>query len=145
MHPINSILYLDSSPSNPLRWKVATPAASNQVQIQHTCTDDKTDSKSVVSTLVVSHDQTKDLTTNDVKTTLSSTIKDKCQDDLSTQGHNANTIQSVDVTKVTKLNDTHSSIDVKTTCQSEKDKETVKDTLNTVVQHDDVSSRFLID
>ncbi|CAF4639050.1 unnamed protein product, partial [Didymodactylos carnosus] len=113
--------------------------------IQHTCTDDKTDSKSVVSTLVVSHDQTKDLTTNDVKTTLSSTIKDKCQDDLSTQGHNANTIQSVDVTKVTKLNDTHSSIDVKTTCQSEKDKETVKDTLNTVVQHDDVSSRFLID
>ncbi|CAF1269233.1 unnamed protein product [Didymodactylos carnosus] len=44
--------------------------------------------------------QTKDLTSHDAKATLSSTIRDKCQDDLSTQGHDEHTIQSVDVRKV---------------------------------------------
>ncbi|CAF4477010.1 unnamed protein product, partial [Didymodactylos carnosus] len=124
---------------------VATVTASQEPQIQHTCTDDATDSKSVISTIIVPHDETKDVNSNDVQATLSSTIEDKCKDDLSIQGKDENTIQSVDVTKVTKLNDTHSSIEVKTTCQSEKDKETVKDSLKTVIQHDDVSSRFLLD
>ncbi|CAF3903089.1 unnamed protein product, partial [Didymodactylos carnosus] len=94
---------------------VATVPASQEPQIQHTCTDDDTDSKSVISTIIVPHDETKDVNSNDVQATLSSTIEDKCKDDLSIQGKDENTIQSVDVTKVTKLNDTHSSIEVKTT------------------------------
>ncbi|CAF1000822.1 unnamed protein product, partial [Didymodactylos carnosus] len=123
---------------------VPRTAAPGEVQIQHTCRDDKTDSKSVLSTIVVSDDQTKDVTSSAIKATLSSTIKDKCKSQLSARAKDQNTIKSVDVTKVTKLNRTHSSIEVKTTCQSEKDKDTVKDALQTAVQHADVSSRFHI-
>ncbi|CAF1536110.1 unnamed protein product, partial [Didymodactylos carnosus] len=56
---------------------VPRTAVPKEVRIRHTCRDDKTDSKSVLSTIVVSDDQTKAVTSSAVKATLSSTIKAK--------------------------------------------------------------------